>query len=257
MAAPAPVNQFDVARKRAATQETANLQGQGDAIKRRMASMGGGPSGAMVKMENQARDDSAKRLATANEGIDVAEQGENRRVAEIKEQRDFQRGEREAGQQFARGERLGSQDFGALQAEAQRKYQTGERMSSQEFAALEAGKGRDFARGERLGSQEFAAGESKLGRDLQSSQFDRNMNFQQDEAFYNRNFRQQAFNQEQENFLRTFNANSEQFMHQKYIDQKNLDLSARIQKYNESDPGFFGSIFKGGDGRRGGFLGIG
>lgn len=153
-AAPAPVNQFDVARKRAAQQESANSQQAGDAIKRRMASMGGGPSGAMVKLEGQARDESAKRLATANEGIDVAEQGENRRIAEVKEGREFQT-----------SERLGSQDFAASQADTQRKYGTSEREASQTFAGGQQDKQIQAQFDMQTKQIEAAAAEGRLSRE--------------------------------------------------------------------------------------------
>lgn len=264
-------DQFALARKRAATQEAANAQGATDAIQRRMAAQGGGPSGAQIKLEAQARDQSAQRLASANEGIDAAEQAENRRVAEIKEGRDFARGEREAsqqfahgerlgGQEFARGERMGGQEFAALQAEAQRKYQTGERLSSQEYAALEAGKQREFARGERLGSQDFAASESKLGRDQQADQFNKNYLLQDKQMDWDRQFKKMAFDQEQQNFMQQMFAQNDQFQWSKYVDQKNLDLAARIQRANEAeDPGLLGmgGFLGTGLGGKGGLLGTG
>jgi hypothetical protein len=164
-AAPAPVNQFDVARKRAAQQEASNAQQAGDAIKRRMASMGGGPSGAMVKLEGQARDESAKRLATANEGIDMAETAENRRIAEIKEGRDFQRGEREA-----------SQTWQGAEADKGRLFTRGEREATQGFARGEREASQTFASGEREASQTFAAGQQdkqiKAQFDMQTKQIE-------------------------------------------------------------------------------------
>jgi len=70
------------------------------------------------------------------------------------------------GQEFQRGERIGSQEFAGTQAELGRKFQTGERLGSQEFAGGQAELGRRFASSERLGAQEFQAGQSKLDRAL-------------------------------------------------------------------------------------------
>jgi hypothetical protein len=259
--AAAPVNQFEVARKRAAQQEASNLQGQNDAIKRRMASMGGGPSGAMVKLENQARDDSAKRLADANEGIDVQEHAENRRIAEIKEGRDFQRGEREASQLFSRGEREASQLFGSGEAEKGRLFSRGEREAAQTWQSGEAKLGREFATSERLGSETFAAAESKLGRDQQQDQFDKTMTFNQARAQMDDWWKKVSYETQKEQFDKNFNFGVDQFRHQQFVDKKNLDLAARIQGYNEGleDPGLLGmgGVLGTGLGGRGGLLGTG
>jgi hypothetical protein len=140
-------NEFDLARKRAAQTEQANVQAQKDAIARRSAQLGGGVSGAMMKQEQIVADESAKRLADANEGIDTAQRAEDRRIREIEDARKFQTSEREASQGFMSGEAL-----------KQREYGTSERLSGQEFA-----------RGERLGGQEFAAGEAEKMRALQEA----------------------------------------------------------------------------------------
>lgn len=67
------VSQYDVARERAQQRENAALQQNKDAIARRAAQMGGGPSGAMIKLEQQAADESTQRLAQENRAIDAAE----------------------------------------------------------------------------------------------------------------------------------------------------------------------------------------
>ena len=154
MAAPtAQVNPFELARKRASQQEGAALQGQKDAIARRSAQLGGGPSGAMIKQEALAADASQKRLGDVNEGINAQEQAEAMRVREIQE-----------GRQFQTSERLGSQEFASGEAGKQRTFTTGERLGGQDFAAGEAGKQRTFATGERIGGQEFVAGQSAIQR---------------------------------------------------------------------------------------------
>ena len=306
MAAPQPVNQFEVARKRAATQETANLQGQKDAIARRAAQLGGGPSGAMIKQEGIAADESAKRMQAANEGIDVAEQSENRRIREVQEGREFQTKERLGSQDFGASqadlqrrygtsERLGSQDFGATQADIQRRYGTTEREAGQSFGASqadiqrrygtserEAGQtfgadqaqlARLFQTSERMGAQQygttereagqafgadqarldrvFQSDESRLARNLQSSQFDKQLGFQKNQAAQQR----YMFDKEQTNFDRTFAQAGAEFEWTKHIDQKNLELADRIQASNARSGGIFGSIF--GDFNPGGGGGVG
>ncbi len=151
--------QFDVARKRAANQEAANLQGQKDALARRAAQLGGGPSGAFVKQEQVASNQSAERLGQANEGIDAAQQAETRRIGEVLQ-----------GQEFARGERVGSQDFAAGQAAIQRKYGTTEREASQGYATGERVASQGYATGEREASQAYATGERQAGQTFQAGE---------------------------------------------------------------------------------------
>lgn len=159
-------SEFDYQRKKAASAENANLQAKRDALARRQAQLGGGPGGAFIKMEQQAQDESAKRLADANEGIDTAQRAEMRRIREIDEGRKFQTSEREASQTFARGERIGSQEWQSGQAQTQRDWQTGEREASQGFATSE-----------RLGSQEFAAGQAETQRDWQTGEREASQTF--------------------------------------------------------------------------------
>ncbi len=130
--------EFDHQRQKAAQSENAQLQRQRDAIARRGAAMGGGPGGALIKQEQLAADTSGQRLAQANEGIDMAQRAEGRRIREVQEGRDYQT-----------SERLGSQGFSAEQSAIARKYGTGEREASQAFS-----------QSERLGSQDFASTES-------------------------------------------------------------------------------------------------
>lgn len=155
MAYDANVNQFDVARKRAAQQNTAQVQNQQDALKRRFAASGSLNSGAAIKQQELTAEKGNENLAQVNEGITAAESQENQRQREIQEGRAYGTSERLGSQQFAaeqaglgreftRSERLGSQDFGAGQAELQRKWSSGERMSAQDFQAAQAGLARDI-----------------------------------------------------------------------------------------------------------------
>ena len=114
--------EFELARKRAKQQTTAQTQQQKEAIARRFASLGGLSSGARIKTEQQAEEAGSQRLQAAEESIGAAERREQIRRQDIKEQREFQ---------------------------------TGERIGSQEFAEAEAEKGRVFAGGERRVGEKF------------------------------------------------------------------------------------------------------
>ena len=55
---------FDLARRKAEQTEGRALQGQKDAMARRAAQLGGGPGGALLKLEQQASNASAERLGS-------------------------------------------------------------------------------------------------------------------------------------------------------------------------------------------------
>lgn len=154
--------QADIQRKRIQQQEAAASQQTNDAIKRRAASMGGGPSGAFVKQEQIARDESAKRVQDANEGVDAQAN------AQLNELRKVQQ-----GQEYGTSERVASQGFSADQAAMQRKFMTTERLGGQQFATGERLGGQDFATAERLGGQKFATGERLGGQEFTSGQNDK------------------------------------------------------------------------------------
>jgi hypothetical protein len=89
--------QFEVNRQKAASQETAQVQGQRDALARRAAALGGGPGGAFVKAEQNAMNESAQRLGAANMEIDAEKDAELRRMGELETQLNVQREEAQAG----------------------------------------------------------------------------------------------------------------------------------------------------------------
>jgi hypothetical protein len=126
--------QFDPLRKKAAQTEAANLQTQKDALARRAAQLGGGPSGALIKQESLAADAMGRRLADANEGINAQQTGALNQAREIQDQRDFQKAERVDSQKFA-GAQFDKQ-FG-LQKEQfavqQKQYADTKSMAEKEF----------------------------------------------------------------------------------------------------------------------------
>ena len=154
-AAPADdyTKQFDVARSRASTAANADLQAKRDALARRAAQLGGGPSGAFIKAEQGAFDETQKNLGAANEQIDAAQQAEGRRIKEIQDAQRFQSSEREATQQFAAGQsamdrRMAQQQFEANKALQEAgltgKYGGQETMASRQYADTKAMANKEF-----------------------------------------------------------------------------------------------------------------
>lgn len=194
--------QYDPMRKRAQQQEAANLGQQNDAMARRAAQLGGGPSGALIKQESLAQDASAKRLASANEGIDAQQQGAINQARQVQEQRDWQTSERVAGQQHQTSERMGSQDWQAGQSDKLMKHQTSERLGSQDWQAGQADKQRKWSTGERVDQQR-----------------------QQDRQF------QQQLDRDYERFL-----------HEKDVDAFNMDMAEKMFNKKDMLEQLFGNI---------------
>lgn len=231
----APPNQFDLARKRAAQQNNAAVQGQQDALKRRFAANGSLNSGAAIKQNELASEAGQANLANVNEGINAQQAQENQRVKEIQQGREFQTSERlggqdfgakqaELGRQFQTGERLGGQDFGAAQAELQRKFQSGERLSSEDFANLQ-----------RLGSQEFAGQQNQLNRMTQGQQF--LMELQQ---------KNKAMDMQQDQFDKQMSVANRQYAEDHDTNEFNKQMAQAAA--NQNNGGLFGSIFGSGAG---------
>ncbi len=129
--------QFDYQRKKAAETEGANLDGQKQALARRAAQLGGGPSGALIKQEQVAGDQSAQRLASANEGIGAAQAAEQRRIREVQQGQEFAHNERVGSQDFAHTERLGGQEFAGAQTDKTIQAQADAQTKQIEAAANE------------------------------------------------------------------------------------------------------------------------
>lgn len=115
--------QFNPMRERLKRQEASNLQQERDSLARNQARLGGGPGGAFIKQEGLAADRSAQRLQQANEGVDAQQSAAMNQAREVAEQRDWQTGERVAGQKYATSERMGSQDFTARESAMARELQ--------------------------------------------------------------------------------------------------------------------------------------
>jgi hypothetical protein len=151
-----PMARFERARSRAKQETTAETQQAKDALARRYAAMGMQASGSAIKTEQQVQEAGSKQLGQRLEGIQGAEEQEVQRLDEVKQARDFAKGEREAGQAF-----------GAEQAAIQRK-----------FASDEAKYGREFATKQMKESQEFAKSERAAGEQFSTSMLEKQQEFQ-------------------------------------------------------------------------------
>lgn len=194
--------QYDPMRARAQQAEAAQLQTQKDAMARRAAQLGGGPSGSFIKQEGLATDASAKRLQAANEGIDAQQQGAVNQARQVHEQRDWQTGERVAGQDFAKSERIAGMDFANRTAAENRAFQTSERLGSQEFATKSA---------------------------------DRNYEFQKDQNAANRIMQQKAMDLGAEQWKQSFD-------HEKEVDAFNMDMANKMYKKKDLLEQLFGNF---------------
>jgi hypothetical protein len=161
---------YALASEQLRRKEQMQAEKEKEALQRRFAATGSLSSGASIKAEQMASQESAKRFGEAQGQLEMSRLGEQAQQEEIEKQRQFQRGEREAGQMFASGEREAGQTFAGEQAELQRKFTSGERLSAQEFAKLQAGEQMKFA--ER--QNELNRALQQQGIDLQGKEFEIN-----------------------------------------------------------------------------------
>jgi hypothetical protein len=172
---------------------------------RRSAQLGGGPSGALIKQEAIAQDQSAQRLQGANEGIDAAQNAENRRIREMEDARKFQTSERLGGQEFASAQREASQGFAAAQREQQNKF--GAQQSNVEASRAEA---------MRLQQNIFGSEQAAIGRDESERQARIAQGIQSSQ------------------FSQTLDRDWQKFQHEMMVDDFNMKMANKMA--NEKDP---------------------
>jgi len=148
---------YDLLRSRANQDVATQGQEASSALQRRQAQLGNLNSGAAIKQQQVLGDKVAEQKQKANEGIDIAQSGEQAQLEQVKQ-----------GQEFASGEALKGREFAGLEAEKGRGFSSSERLAAQTFGSSEADKQRGFM-----------SGESKLQRDQQSSQFDKSFGLQE------------------------------------------------------------------------------
>ena len=167
--------QFEPLRARARREATKATQQEQEGLKRRFAALGQGSSGAAIRAQALAERAGSERLQAAQEGIGFQEQAARTQAKQIGEQREFQRAEREAGQQFQAGILGKQQEFQKGLIGQQQEFARGERAGAQEFASAEAGKARGFSAEQAnlaRSLQEKSLGLQQKALDAQIQQFD-------------------------------------------------------------------------------------
>jgi len=148
---------FDYQRQQAAQSEKAALQGQKDAMARRKAQLGGGPGGALLKSEQVAEDQSARRLADTTAGINAQEQAVAEQRLEAQKQREYGTSERLGAQSWQTGERVGSQGFQKDLQQAQ--ISSTEGMQAKQIASTEGMQEKQITSAEGMQAKELSSRE--------------------------------------------------------------------------------------------------
>ena len=240
------LEQYALARRRIKGESQASQQTTKDALARRFASLGNLNSGARIKIEQKAQDQSEGQLNNALEGVDAAEQAELARRREVQLGREFQTSERLGSEKFASGERLGSE-----------KFASGERLGAQDFAALQAKLGRDFttsereaiqrySTSERLGSQDFAGTEARYGRDFAADQGKIERLFAEAESKKGRDFQGSNFNKDRQLAYEQLKSANEQFnqtfKEEMRVNDANIKFAERVLSQKGMLENFFGEV---------------
>lgn len=150
-------NIFDLQRKRVQQQQTGQSQEEMDALKRRLASLGGLDQGAALKIQQQAEEKAGQRLQGALSEVDIQEQQYQTQQDLAEKERQFQAQEAEKQRAFAGGESL-----------AERAAR--ERLAASELASREKLAGQDIASRSQLAGQELMSREKLAGMDIASKE---------------------------------------------------------------------------------------
>jgi hypothetical protein len=207
----APLDEYELLRKRALQQANAQTQAQDDALKRRFAAMGQLNSGASIKQMQLNAQAGAERADQAQEGISIAEAQERQRRKEVTEGRDF-----------ASGEAQKQRDFTSAESKIGREWQTGERLSSQSFASQQAAEQRGWQ-----------TKENEINRKLQGDMFDRGQEMQKLLADRDSDFREKAFDFEKGSKMDQMKLAWEQF----YEEQRTTAFNKKIAEWEQQQAG--------------------
>jgi len=116
-------NVFDAARRRAEQSSTMDAQKNSEALQRRFASLGASNSGAAIKAEQTARDESVAKRESAMENINAAEAQDIAQKEERQVDRDFQAQQAKVGREFQAGETELQRGFQREQSGIDRAFQ--------------------------------------------------------------------------------------------------------------------------------------
>ena len=139
MATPSPNasridRRFDVLRSKAEQDIGAQQQKAGEGLARQAVAQGNAGSGVQQKLASQQQQQFATQKQNAINDVESQREAAQSQADEIQAQRDFAKAEREAGQQFATGERLGQQEFASYQAKLGREFESGEAAKQRGFS---------------------------------------------------------------------------------------------------------------------------
>jgi len=118
-----PLPEFEKQKQIAQQRLGASGQQQNEALQRRFAQMGGGPSGASIKAQQNLGANLLQQQEDTLGGIDAAQLQEQQRRNEMEQGKAFSSQEALAGRQFQSGEALAGRQFGAEQSALDRAIQ--------------------------------------------------------------------------------------------------------------------------------------
>jgi hypothetical protein len=122
----APLPEFEKIRAQTQQRFAAQGQQQGDALQRRMASIGNLKSGAAFKQQQNLQNDLGQQREQALGQVDVQEAGEAQRRQEVQDTRDFAAKESQLGRDLASQEAQVGRDFAGSESALGRALQSGQ-----------------------------------------------------------------------------------------------------------------------------------
>lgn len=165
------IDRFEKAKSRAKQETFASKQAAQEAINRRFAQMGMQGSGAAIKQQSLIDQQSEEELGKRLEGISGMQEQELSRQNEIKQAREYQTKEREAGQ-----------EYGSSMLKKQQDYATKEREAGQGFASAMNKEAQDHA--SRMQDKQYIF--SQFMDDRQGDRFNIQMQAERDKLDYDK-----------------------------------------------------------------------
>lgn len=159
------IDRFEKAKSQAKQETFASKQAAQEAINRRFAQMGMQGSGAAIKQQSLIDQQSEEELGKRLEGISGMQEQELSRQNEIKQAREYQTKEREAGQEYGNLMLQRQQDYATREREAGQGFVSAQSKSAQDYAASQQEKQNAFAQAMDATQGSRFAEQMKLERD--------------------------------------------------------------------------------------------
>jgi hypothetical protein len=163
---------YALASQQMRRQEQQQSEKEKEALRRRFAAQGGLGSGASIKAEQVAGQESAKRLGQAESQLEMSRLGEQARQEEIEQARAFQAGESQKGRLFAGEQSQLGRDFAGSQSQLTRDFQGEQSQLTRDFQGEQSQLGRDFAGSQSQLGRDFASEQNRMNRNLQQQGID-------------------------------------------------------------------------------------